>query len=157
MYNLDLKHEKLMFLSTVFQNEILNPKGVYHMHRQIPKFDLDIVTDIVVKDILKLVSEFDEGKITFLNKVVSDSTIHFSITMRLENGSIVKYTLVSNTFLAPRLRLNFSVAGRVFEYDDEKKYLDTNILLQTQDINTIEYTIQTLDPLLSIGYEVAHD
>lgn len=148
IFNFDLKHKKLELLSDIFKQEHIESKGIYHIQRQIPYIKESILQSIASYDIAQLEDLFSKGTFTHVSKVISESNNIMSITMRLENGSIFKYVVLSNNYFEPRLRLNFSVSGRVFEYDDEKKYLSSTTHLDALSQLDHKYDYQAVEQRL---------
>lgn len=125
--NFDLKQDKLSQLADIFRQENIVDNGVYHIQRNVELMSKEAILLITALDLEKLFEGFSTGEITYGQYVERENVQIISLTIRLESSSIVKYTLTSNTNLDNRLRLNFSVKGRVFEYDDTSKYLQTSL------------------------------
>lgn len=133
-FNMDLKFDKLTQLSDVFKNENINNHGVYHIQRNIQEMTKDKMLLVAAHDINKMYEAFSKGDITYGSYVEKQSVQILSLTLRLESGSILKYVISANTSLENRLRLNFSVEGRVFEYDDANSYLNTNLQVRKETL-----------------------
>ena len=153
-FDMDLKFNKIIQLANIFKTENINEKGIYHIQRNFKALSDDDLKLIVAHDIHNLFNNFSEGEITYSSYLKTESVKVLSLTLRLNTQAIVKYVLTSNTHLENRLRLNFSVAKRVFEYDDERKYLNTS--LHQPFTTTLEHNDETRSVLKMIE-EAYHD
>lgn len=153
-YPFNLKHERLEILNSIFVNEKIDPKGVYHMQRQVPLMNIDDALTVASYDLAQVEYLFSPGTIVFCS-LKNDSLL--SITMRLHNDTILKYVLSANDFFKPRLRLNFSVSGRVFEYDDRHQYLETTQEMKESSFLDERYPFTEMFNRIQSCLEVGHE
>lgn len=127
MFDVDLKFNKVQQLSDIFKNEEIKDHGIYHMQRNIEESSKENIMALASHDINNMFESFSKGSITYASYIEKDNVKILTLTIRLVSNSILKYVVSSNTLLDNRLRLNFSVNGRVIEYDDANAYLNTSL------------------------------
>ena len=157
VFDFDLKTDKIESLAAIFKNEDILDCGIHHFQRTVPSLSLDKIIMIASYDLAQVESLFSHGEIHYAASVEREEIKILTLTLRLNSGSIVKYVLSSGADLKTRLRFNFSVAGRVFEYDDFQAYLETNIPQQAQSTLSEKYPYDLVRERILAHLEVSHD
>ena len=128
-FKMDLKFNKIKQLADIFKQEKIKDHGIYHIQRNIIEVSKDELLLIASYDLNNMFTQFSKGDITHITYCEQSTLKILSITVRLETQSILKLVITSGTGLDNRLRLNFSVKGRVFKYDDANAYLNSTLNL----------------------------